>query len=192
MAMSREPRQRKITKPPPPLDAGRLNELALGYVARFATSGGKLGDYLCRKLRERGWDGASPPDLGELVGRFADLGYIDDANYAKAKAGGLLRRGYGMRRVEQALHAAGIGEDDRVGARADEQAARLAALVMARKRRFGPFGQHGAPLDRALREKQVAAMLRAGHSLERARLLVDSARVEDAEAWANEGNDDNG
>ena len=35
-----------------PLDASRLDELALAYVARFATSRAKLLRYLGRKLRE--------------------------------------------------------------------------------------------------------------------------------------------
>ena len=42
---------------PKPLDSVRLNDLALHYVARFATSAAKLEAYLARKLRERGWDG---------------------------------------------------------------------------------------------------------------------------------------
>ena len=42
---------------PKPLDAPRLEELALAYVARFATSAAKLETYLRRKLRERGWEG---------------------------------------------------------------------------------------------------------------------------------------
>ena len=48
---------RKPRKPRPPLNAAKLEELALGYVGRFATSRAKLLSYLKRKLRERGWDG---------------------------------------------------------------------------------------------------------------------------------------
>ncbi len=44
---------RRTRRPPRPLDAALLDELALGYVARFATSTGKLSAYLNRKLRER-------------------------------------------------------------------------------------------------------------------------------------------
>ena len=55
---------------------------------------------------------------------------------------------------------------------------------MARKRRFGPFGA-GTP-DPRLREKQIAAMLRAGHSLDIARQMVDAASPEAAEEWAAE------
>jgi regulatory protein len=53
---------------------------------------------------------------------------------------------------------------------------------MARKRRFGPYG--AAAADRAAREKQIAAMLRAGHRLDSARELVDAPSVEAAEDWA--------
>ena len=59
---------------------------------------------------------------------------------------------------------------------------RRAALALARKRRFGPFG--AAPLDRLLREKQLAAMLRAGHPLDSAREMVDAASEAAAEDWA--------
>src|SRR6476619_686098 len=98
---SRPPRQ------PRPLDPARLEELALSYVARVATSAGKLESYLIRKLRERGWDGERPADPGAIAARFVDLGYLDDEAYARAKSGGLMRRGYGQRRVTQALSAAG-------------------------------------------------------------------------------------
>lgn len=174
--------QRQARKPPKPLDSARLDELALTYVARFATSRAKLEAYLARKLRERGWEGEGEPPVGALAERFVAAGYIDDAAFARAKTGSLLRRGYGQRRVSQALGAAGINADVRQEVRAGEGAQRRAALAMARKRGFGPFGR--APFDRAQREKQIAAMLRAGHALDSARELVDAASVEAAEDWA--------
>ena len=54
-----------------PLDRTRLEELAVAYVARFATSAGKLKAYLQRKLRERGWAGAGRQDPGEVAVRGA-------------------------------------------------------------------------------------------------------------------------
>ena len=90
-----------------PLDGARLEEIALSYVARYATTRAKLEQYLRRKLRERGWDGGEEPPVSELAGRLVEAGYLDDAAYARAKASSLLRRGYGTRRVRQALAAAG-------------------------------------------------------------------------------------
>ena len=73
------PKLRAEKRPPKPLDARRLNDLALHYVARFATSAAKLADYLRRKLRERGWEGEGEPDVAALTANFVAAGYIDDA-----------------------------------------------------------------------------------------------------------------
>ncbi|HET9628201.1 MAG TPA: RecX family transcriptional regulator [Novosphingobium sp.] len=179
--MSPPSRQKRT---PRPLDAARLDELALAYVARFAASGAKLESYLQRKLRERGWGGDAAPDVAAIVARFVQAGYIDDAGYARMKAGSLRRRGYGERRIGQALGAAGIAEELREEVRADEGAQRLAALAYARRRRLGPFGPE---LDRAGREKQLAALLRAGHRIDHARALVQAGDIARAEEWAGEG-----
>lgn len=185
---------REERRKPAPLDAERLNELALAYVARFATTAAKLETYLRRKIRERGWDDGvtdenargwtsdSGPDLSALAARFVDLGYIDDEAYARSKSGGLLRRGYGPRRVAQALGAAGIAKELSETMQPDGAAERQAVLIMARKRRFGPFGQERP--DRKLREKQIAAMLRAGHRLDNIRQMLDAETSDAAEQWA--------
>ena len=180
--------QRKEKRLPPPLDARRLNDLALHYVARFATSAAKLEDYLKRKLRERGWEGEGDPDVAALTEKFVTAGFIDDTAYARAKSGAMLRRGFGTRRIGQALSAAGIAEETRDEVRASDTAQRKAALALAKKRRFGPFGQ--AELDRAGRDKQIAAMLRAGHPFDFARALLTAPDVDAAEAWAGAGEDD--
>ena len=179
---------RRPRRPPKPLDAARLDELALSYVARFATSAARLERYLKRKLRERGWDGEREPDLPAVVGRYVELGYVDDEAFARARTGGLLRRGYGTRRVGEALREAGIDEAIRSEVRPGEGAERRAALAMARKRGFGPFGRES--LDRERRQKQIAAMLRAGHPLDSAREMVDAASEAAAEQWAAEADDD--
>ena len=98
---------------PPPLDEEALRELALRYVGRFATSRAKLLAYLGRKIRERGWTGRAPADPQVLVDRLSELRYVDDASYAVMKSGALSRRGYGPRRVAEALRADGIAETDR-------------------------------------------------------------------------------
>ena len=173
---------------PRPLDAARLEELALAYVARFATSRTKLENYLLRKLRERGWSGEEEAPVAALAARFVAAGYIDDEAYARARTGSLLRRGYGERRVGQALVAAGIDDEVRHQVAAGEGAFRRAALTMARRKAFGPFGP--ALPDRAQREKQLAAMLRAGHRLDSARRIVGASDIAAAEEWAAEESSD--
>jgi len=186
--MASAPRQKRT---PRPVDAARLDELALAYVARFAASAAKLESYLKRKLRERGWAGEGEPAVAELVARFVQAGYIDDAAFARARAGTLRRRGLGERRVDQALGAAGIGAGLREEVRAGEGAQRRAAVRFAERRRLGPFGvARYAELDRAAREKQLAALLRAGHRLDHARAVVEAADAAAAESWAAECDSD--
>jgi regulatory protein len=159
-------------KPRPPLDKDRLNELALFYVGRYATTRAKLSAYLARKLRERGWQGETGPGIEWLVERFAETGLVDDASFALAKSRSLSERGYGAGRVRQALRVAGIEEADGEAARelAAEQAVD-AALRFARRRRIGPFASQSP--DRAARDKALAAMIRAGHGFELAKAVVD-------------------
>ena len=157
--------------PRPPLTAVKLDALAIHYVGRFATSRGKLMAYLQRKIRERGWDGDREADLGAVADRLARLGYIDDAAFALAKARSLSGRGFGARRLGQALHAARISEDDAVEARDLADSERVEAAVrMARRRRFGPFAT--APMDLAQREKAIGTMIRAGHGFALSREIV--------------------
>ncbi len=179
---SREHGRRRAARPRPPLTDQALRDLALSYAARYATSTAKLERYLARKLRERGWEGEGDPDLAGICARFAELGYVDDAAFAQARAGDLLRRGYGARRVDQALGAAGIAPDIRERLEPDEAGRRHAALLLAKKRRFGPFAD--APPERDRLEKQLAAMVRAGHGFTEARAVLHAASVEEAEGWA--------
>ena len=156
----------------PALTAGKLEELALNYVGRFATSRAKLLTYLHRKLRERGWDGESEPALEELADRMVRLGYVDDRAFALSKARSLTGRGYGERRVAQALMTAGIDESAGVDARqlAEEEAV-SAALRFASRRSIGPYGVRQLTPDQ--RERALAAMLRAGHRFALARAIID-------------------
>ncbi len=163
--------------------------MALSYAARFATSGAKLEAYLARKLRERGVaEDAEAIDPRAVVDRLVELKYVDDEAYARARAGGLLRRGYGGRRIDQALRAAGIDNDLREDVSPEEAQARRAALALARKRGFGPFGVQ-LP-DMARREKQIAAMLRAGHGFDMVRAVIDASTIEEAEQWLAEAEDE--
>ncbi|HKX91126.1 MAG TPA: RecX family transcriptional regulator [Sphingomicrobium sp.] len=156
----------------PPLDQQRLSELALRYVGRFATTRARLRAYLERKIRERGWDGPRPPDVGAIADRFAELGYVDDAGYALAKSRALSGRGYGKRRVTEALRVAGIADEDGAAAQAHAESKRVAAaLRFAEKRRIGPFAEPGSR-DPRQHDKALAAMVRAGHPFDLALTIL--------------------
>lgn len=166
----------------------------MAYVGRFATTRMRLISYLNRKLKERGWAGegadeagdGSGPDVEALADRFVELGYIDDAAFARMKASSMHRRGLGVRRVAEGLRACGVREDD--GAEALDQArdeVATAARAYARRKRFGPYSTK--VVDAALQQKQVASFLRAGHDLQTARKWVACAPGEFPEGEPPEG-----
>jgi len=171
----------------PPLDAASLDRLALRYVERFATTRGRLADYLDRKIRVRGWqseavdtaDGSAPlPDTRAIADRLAGLGYIDDLAFGEARSRSMARRGLGARRVASALRAAGVDAADSAALQpAIAERTLDSALAYARRRRIGPFANDAAPPEQ--RRKQLAAMLRAGHDFGLARRIVAMAPGED-------------
>lgn len=166
------------------LDQNGLQELALRYVSRYATTRHKLKSYLFRKLREREWSGDRPTSeekmVETMVERFVELGYIDDVLFAKNKASALINRGYGKRRVTQALYQAGIEEgDDREALDLSDEKKWDAALTYARKKSVGPFAHEQADQDKC--RKQLQAFLRAGHGFDIASRFVFAKPGEEIE-----------
>lgn len=201
--VSDETKPERKKRVPKPLDETKLRDLALHYAARYATTAAKLESYLIRKIRERGMAEQDevvdiPAVVGGIVDRLVELKYVDDDAYAKARSGSLLRRGYGARRVNEALRHAGVDEATRDSHIPGIPTSREAAITLARKRRFGPFGkgeydedgEETQPLDSAKRQKQIAAMLRAGHAFDTVRVIIDARRVDDIEQWLAEAIDE--
>jgi len=173
-------------RPLPPLNSADLERYALRYVERYATTRAKLAAYLSRKLRERGWAEENMPNVEALAERMAGLGYVNDRLYAESKAGAMARRGLGARRVREALRFAGVeAEDTEALAPAIEADERASALAFARRKRIGPYARELA--DRPLQQKQMAAMIRAGHAPALARAIVNMAPGDDPEATLDGG-----
>jgi regulatory protein len=177
-----EPREYK-PREPRPIDAAQLQELAVGYAARYSTTAAKLRRYLQRKLGERVWTPETPADIDALVARIVTLGYVDDRAYAASKQRDLTARGFGAGRVKGALNAAGVSRDNIAAALAPDDEApadpSAPAIAFARRRRFGPFAREGTPADPARRSRELAAMARAGHDFAVAKRVL-SAVDEDA------------
>ncbi len=170
---------RSVTKSsPPPYDGPSLDRIALDYAGRYATTQAKLATYLRRKLRERGWAGEGAPPVEAIVARFAEHGYVNDGAFAEQRTESLLRRGYGQRRIAANLRAAGIDDaiagalGERIADRAEES-----AWAFARRRRLGPFSTKAQNL--AEKQRQIAAMIRAGHGGEIARRIIGASLPEE-------------
>jgi len=165
----------RISDKPPPhaLNEDRMRALALHYVGKYATTRAKLAAYLNRKIRERGWDDKRPADIDGLVNNFSELGYINEAQFAEARSRTLVRRGYGKRRLEEDLRAAGIQDGDSNSARLNAESSEfMAAENFARRKRIGPFAQDVTSPEK--RQKNLHAFLRAGHSFALARMFVNA------------------
>ncbi len=170
--------------------AKSLENVALYYLERFASSRENLRRVLERRLRKAR---AVHPDedyaaldeaIGDMLDRFERSGLLDDRVYAEHLAESLLRRGESRRRIQQRLRQKGVGADD-IGhalARLNDQTAQpdlVAACRLLRRRRLGPYRQR----DRAERfEKDLAALARAGFSLDTAREVLGLASPEEVEA----------
>ena len=158
-----------------PLDAKRLDALALRYVGRYATTWAKLVQYLHRKVRERGWDDRQVADPESIAARFAELGYVDDRAFALSKEATHTARGLGGRRLSMTLRSAGVDEEAGADALALAAARSVdSALRLAQRRRLGPYAE-APPKSPREREKALATLIRGGHGFDIARAIVDIA-----------------
>ncbi len=166
MAQSWRMDQKRAKPPKSPAksyDTAALERLAMHYVARYATSQTRLRGYLLRKLGRSDDDGAEPPDIERIITKMVDLGFVDDSGYARMRAATMLRRGYGARRIGDALRHDGIAEEGASSAISNSGISPLeAADIYARRRRIGPYSPHSSTPD--ARQRAIAALLRAGHS----------------------------
>lgn len=177
-------------RPPPRVTPQYLENAALHYLERFASSAANLRRVLMRKVdrsvQAHGTDreeGARWVDA--LLERYRGSGLLDDAGYARMKAESLHRRGTSTRGIREKLAAKGVARDhvdhalDRVGEDAGGDVDLTAALALARRRRLGPYR---LPEVRAAhRDKDLAALGRAGFAYDIARRVVDAADPDSVE-----------
>jgi regulatory protein len=116
-----------------------------------------------------------------VVVRLAQACAVSDAAFAESRAKSLLRGGRSTRSVQARLIAKGVAPDlARSAAASDGETELAAALVLARKRRIGPYRSEADP-GPAVRMKELGLLARAGFSRDIADRALDMAR-EDAEA----------
>lgn len=153
------------------LDFAELKNLALGYVARYATTKARLARYLSLKIRSRDWQGDDPQEaIATILSTVETLGAINEEAFSEARASSLARRGYGARRANVALKQAGLDKETTAQALKDYDHV-AAAVAYVKKRRKGPF-QTKSPQSKPEQEKVLAAMIRAGHPPHLARALL--------------------
>ena len=194
MPETERPQNRK--QPPPPVSAERLERVALRYLERFSASAASLGRVLARRVERSARDHGTDPAEGArwiqaLIERYLRSGLLDDAVYAEAKAGSLRRRGASARAIRGTLAAKGVDAETAAAAlaRADQDggapdtdpdtgygapdgAEEDAARAFAKRRRLGPFRPAARRAEQ--RNRDLAALGRAGFSYEIARRVIDA------------------
>ena len=170
-------------RPPRRVTPDYLERAALHYLERFASSSENLRRVLMRKVdrsvqahgtdREQaaGW-------VDALLERYRGAGLLNDDGYARMRAESLHRRGASTRAIREKLAAKGVDRDTAdaaLGGLREDVEGDLdlaAAMALAKRRRLGPF--RPAEARAAHREKDMAALGRAGFAYDVARRVVDA------------------
>jgi regulatory protein len=171
-----------LRKPPRKVTPAYLQRAAMAYLERYSSSAENLRRVLRRKVdkrcRLRGEDPAEFHDMiDEVVARSLRSGLIDDTRYAEARVASLRRRGGSARAIQAKLSAKGIDRSTIAAALEGEEGdEEQAARAFARRRKLGPF----RPGERApYRDKDLAAMARAGFRFDVARIIIDAEADEE-------------
>jgi regulatory protein len=169
-----------------------LERAAAAHLARYASSSENLRRILMHRVARaaRGDEAASEEGralVEALITRFAGVGLLDDSGYAEAKAARLSRAGASHLKIRGWLMRKGLSraEVDRAIAALEERGEGtelMAACAFLRRRRLGPYRP---PDDRpSFRQKDLAALTRAGFAPDLARKLLGAADIAAVEAMA--------
>lgn len=168
-------------KPPKKISPTYLQNAALHYLQRYATSAGNLRRVLMRKIKKsclhHGHEVESfIPLVDDLINRYISSGLLDDASFARAKTATLRRQGKSQRMIEAKLTAKGLMKTDIVTALqesdAEGDAEFDAALALTRKKKLGKFRLR-ASSDPDISRKDMAVLGRAGFSYAIARKALN-------------------
>jgi regulatory protein len=170
-----------------PPDESTLHGAALVYLARYAATEAGLHRVLMRRIER--WARAQPDreaaepilmaaraTVDRLVKRLAETGAVSDTVFAENRAKSLVRSGQSSRAVQARLVAKGVASDvARTASATDAETELAAALVLARKRRIGPYRPSG-DADAAVRLKEMGVLARAGFSRDIVQQTLETSR----------------
>jgi regulatory protein len=171
-----------------------LERAALRYLERYASSRENLRRVLLRRVAKAARRDEAAAETGRalvetLIERYVQSGLLDDKRYAEAKAAGLARAGASRYRIRGKLRQKGVAAariDDALAALDErgEGSELAAACALIRKKRLGPYRPPAARAQ--FRNKDLAALSRAGFALGLARRLLGASDVEALARMARE------
>jgi regulatory protein len=175
-----EARKRKI---PRKATKSHLENAARHYLGRFATSSQNLKNVLLRRVTRSTQHHDTDPDEGavwidEIVDHFLDSGLLDDRLYATSRVHSLHARGNSRKVIRMKLRAKGVEMDliddalYAIGYEENGDVDLIAGLRLAKRRRLGPYRNPSQREEH--REKDMAALARAGFSYHIARQIIET------------------
>ncbi len=165
-----------------PLTPERLENAAVFYLGRFSSTSENLRRVLERRIaRAQDLEAEEKARLAAfveaMIERFQGLGYLDDAAYVQGQVAALRRQGASTRGIAQKLRAKGAGREEiGAGLEGSDGSDGEAAWIFARRRRLGPYREAGKRVE--FRQKDMAALGRAGFDYGTARAVVDAPDTE--------------
>lgn len=182
-----------------PMSAARLEKAAFDYLGRYMASTETLRRVLERRVLKATRNGPVDQDeaqtmIDKIIVKCQRLGLVDDRRFAETRAASLARRGDSPRAILAKLAQKGIdGEIARLAlaklrAESETDLTLTSAVRLAERRRLGPYRLRDREHHR---DRDLAALARAGYGLAVARAIVDADGAEDLQALvaqsANDG-----
>lgn len=179
---------------PRTITPGRLANIALHYLERYASSSENLKRVLERRVFKaslfhedldvdvaKGW-------IDDLIKRYQGAGLLNDLSYAEIRARSLMARGTATRVIRMKLLEKGVDADTIAQALqtlTDEhpEPELAAAIKLARRRRLGPYSDPAKREDH--KDKHLAAMARAGFSYDMAQRIIECDDKDELEDLLN-------
>ena len=165
-------------KAPKKISKTYLENAALYYLQRYATSAENLRRILMRKVKRSCAFHQVPVDdfaplVDELVKRYINVGLVDDRSFAQAKVTSLRRQGHSGRSIIARLQVKGLSTAQIEAAMKNvddehEDAEISAARAYVRRKKLGSYRKRPITDPKDL-QKEMASMGRAGFSYEVAR-----------------------
>jgi len=176
-------------KPPAP-DAASLHQAALTYLARYAATEAGLRRVLTKRIDR--WaraqddpDAAAPvvaaarEAIATVVAAMVRAGAVSDAGFAEGRVKTLVRTGRSRRAIQARLIAKGVAPELARSAAGDDDGTELAAaLILARRRRIGPFRTAEPEDPPAARLKAMGMLARAGFARDTVEQALDMDAAE--------------
>jgi len=176
-------------KVPRKVSATSLENAALYYLGRFATSSENLRQVLGRRIMRAAKHHETDVEacnqlVDDLIRRYLESGILNDEVYARTQAASMNRRGKSLRAIRVRLRQKSVASDiidEALQSLAGDigQPDLAAAIAYARKRRLGPYRRETAGPENL--DKEMAALARSGFSYSLARRIVEAEDIDDLE-----------